>query len=366
MRQGKRNGKRLCTLAAALVLGIHASAVAQAPELLEPVGVMLDTVEAYVGEVSRIDVYNGSVVPHMEELYFAVEGVVEQMHVIVGQEVKAGDVLIVLNQEAEMERAEAIREEMEELQKNGEYEEQLWEIDLKIIDTEIRALNAMTPHDETAVELKKLEREEMQLNMTLEKSLRSLQLKRLQTELEELEEEMARNTMTAPFDGCVVYASALQRGDYVSAYTPLLYLADESRLSVKSEYISSTYLIACRDLYAHIGDKRYEITPLPIDDEEYIAQVLAGEELSTYFEVEADEGELHAGEFAAVCLMTQRVENALIVPTNAVFTDASGKYLYVIEDGVRVRRDVKIGVTTDWETQILDGLEEGAVVYVKD
>ena len=366
MRQEKWIRQRVCALTAALALCVYVPAMAEAPELLEPVGVMMDTVEAYVGDVSRINVYSGSVVPHIEELYFAVEGVVDEMHVVVGQQVKAGETLIVLNQEAEMERAEAIREEMEELQKNGEYEEALWEIDLKIIDTEIRALNAETPRDEKAVELKKLEREEKQLDMTLQKSLRNMQLQRLETELAELEEEMGRNTLTAPCDGCIVYASELQRGDYVGAYSPLLYLADETRLSVKSEFISSTFLTSCRDLYAHIGDKRYEITPVPADDKEYIAKVLAGEELNTYFEIEAEAGELQAGEFAAICLMAQRAENVLLVPTNALFMDASGKYLYVIEDGVRVRRDVKVGVSTDWETQILEGIEEGAVVYVKD
>ena len=40
--------------------------------------------------------------------------------------------------------------------------------------------------------------------------------------------------------------------------------------------------------------------------------------------------------------------------------------LYIVENGVRVRRDVETGATTAWEVQIKSGLEEGEIVYVKD
>ena len=50
-----------------------------------------------------------------------------------------------------------------------------------------------------------------------------------------------------------------------------------------------------------------------------------------------------------------------------VFYDVYGNpYVYVDEDGARVRRLVKIGKVTAGVTQILEGLEEGEVVYVKD
>jgi len=363
----KRHMQRFCTLTAVLALACTGLAAAQeAPQLLEPAGVMMDTVEAYVGEISRIAVYDAAVVPYVEELFFTVEGEVDEMHVVVGQRVKAGDVLITLNQEAELERMEELQAELEEAHTNGEFEEKLWQVDLKILDAELRALMAQTPHDENAIALKKLEREELQLDMSLERSLRNLQLERLETELEELEEEVQKNMLLAPFDGQIVYVNALQQGSYVGAYTPLLYLADDTRLHVQSPYISGAYLDGCDEMYALVGAERYGLTPAEVDEKEYIAQMLAGETLKSDFSIESPGEELEAGQYAAICLVMQRAEDALIVPSNAVFSDKAGRYLYLIEDGVRVRRDVKVGISTDWETQITEGLEEGDVVYVKD
>ena len=73
-----------------------------------------------------------------------------------------------------------------------------------------------------------------------------------------------------------------------------------------------------------------------------------------------------AGDYAAVCLVSKSVPDALLIPANALFRDSSGKYVYVYEaDGeTRVRRSVETGVTTDWQVQITDGLEEGEIVYV--
>ena len=64
--------------------------------------------------------------------------------------------------------------------------------------------------------------------------------------------------------------------------------------------------------------------------------------------------------------LLKSVPDALLIPANALFRDSSGKYVYVYEaDGeTRVRRSVETGVTTDWQVQITDGLEEGEIVYV--
>lgn len=59
-----------------------------------------DTAVAYVGEISEITVYDGSVAPYVEELYFPIDGQVSEIYVIVGQTVQAGDPLVALDQEA--------------------------------------------------------------------------------------------------------------------------------------------------------------------------------------------------------------------------------------------------------------------------
>ena len=95
------------------------------------------------------------------------------------------------------------------------------------------------------------------------------------------------------------------------------------------------------------------------------SKILSGEAPMLQYSIDNPDETLAAGQFAVVCVESSYVADALIVPTNALFTDTT-RYLYVMEDGVRVRRDVKTGIFTDWYTQITEGLEEGEVVYVKD
>lgn len=356
-------------LGAALAAAFMLCGCAQAedvPQLLEPVGAVMDTVEAWVGELSELAAYDASVVPYVEELSFVQEGTVETVHVVIGQKVSAGDVLITLNREAEQEKIESLRLQIERLQTNAAYEDELAQIDLEILRWELRRLMEASPRDDSAVALKKLDVEAFQLERSYSQKLRLMELQRLEAELSALETEVGKSELYAPFDGRITHMVTLERGSFVSAYTPVIYLADDTRLFVESDFLSASVLGRAYSLQAQIGAEVYDITHVPMDNQEYISKTLAGEKVMTQFEIDAPEGAVSAGQYAAVIMEVQHVEDALMVPSNALFSDAAGRYLYVMENGARVRRSVKTGAVTDWHTQILEGLEEGEVVYVKE
>lgn len=335
------------------------------PQLMEPAGVQLNAIEAFIGDISKIDAYPASVVPYVEEFFFEQEGVIEEMHVIIGQEVKAGDPLITLDTEDEMERVKTLRREIEELKTNTAYGVELAQIDLAILDLQLRQLTKQG--DSTAAALKRLDIEEKKLALELEASLNQLEMKQLTDELERLEKEIEKNTLYAPFDGRVAYMSDEWRhGDYVSAFTPIIYLADDTRLFVESKFISNTTLGAAHTVYAWVGGQRYEITETPVDEKEYLSQVLSGVELVRQFTFDEPTDELEAGQYAAVCVESRYQPDVLLVPTNTLYTADKTRYLYVMEEGVRVRRDVKVGIITDWYTQITEGLQEGELIYVEE
>lgn len=337
----------------------------EVPQLLEPAGVQLNAAAAFMGDISDITTYPAAVVPYVEEFFFEQEGVIEEMHVILGQEVKAGDPLITLDTEAETERMETLRRQLEELETNTAYEQELAGIDLAILDAEWRQLQKQG--DETAIALKQLDIEEKKLELALAADLRALEKEQLISELERLETEIKKNVLCAPFDGRVAYMSNEWRhGDYVSAFTPLIYLADDTQLLVESDYISNTTLGSAHAVYAHIGSKRYAMTATPLDEKKNMAQVLSGVKLVRQFTFDEPSEELEAGQYAVICVESSYRSNVLLVPTNTLYTADRTRYLYVMEDGVRVRREVKVGVTTDWYTQITEGLQEGELVYVKE
>ena len=69
--------------------------------------------------------------------------------------------------------------------------------------------------------------------------------------------------------------------------------------------------------------------------------------------------DLYIGVEANAEIMLFQQDDALIVPTEAVNTDVDGTFVYVIEEGVLVRKDITCGVASDGLQEILDGLSVG-------
>ena len=74
--------------------------------------------------------------------------------------------------------------------------------------------------------------------------------------------------------------------------------------------------------------------------EDYVSMTLSGETVDSQFTIDNPDEYLSAGQYAAVCTEAKRTEDVLLVPTNAVYSDASGYYVYLIEDGERIAQMV--------------------------
>ena len=354
-----------CLCAAMCVLALGSVRAEDVPELQAPAGLKLSSATVKVEDMMTVSVYEGAAVAYMEALDFETDGQIGEVNVVVGQQVKAGDVLMTLDQESEIERRESLQEEIAAKETNLRYDEALAKIDLDILNLELERLGSQLPRDEKAVALKQLEIESFQLNVSMEQELALLELDRLRAELAALEDESAKAQMIAPFDGRVMFVTELYPGTRVGAYSPLLYLADDSRVSLEVEYITETNLARAHGIYALADGERLEVSPQPVDTAEILSKAVSGEELTTKFDVLS--GRVPSpGTYAVVCVESGYVEDALVIPANALFTGMSGRYVYVVENGVRTRRDVKTGVTNVRHVQILEGLEEGEEVYVPD
>lgn len=55
----------------------------------------------------------------------------------------------------------------------------------------------------------------------------------------------------------------------------------------------------------------------------------------------------------------QKAENTVVLPYECILTDAQGDYVYVVENGIVTRKNVKIGISTSTQAQILEGLSAG-------
>ena len=71
----------------------------------------------------------------------------------------------------------------------------------------------------------------------------------------------------------------------------------------------------------------------------------------------ADES-IYLGIEAKVVIYAQKSENVLLVPVETVNADKSGDFVYVVEDGIVVRKDVVTGVSSDSYIEVVSGLTE--------
>ncbi|MDD4797030.1 MAG: RND transporter, partial [Eubacteriales bacterium] len=56
--------------------------------------------------------------------------------------------------------------------------------------------------------------------------------------------------------------------------------------------------------------------------------------------------------------------DALVIPRNVILTDGNRRFVQVLEDGVKAERDIKLGLETSTQAEVLEGLSEGELVIV--
>lgn len=72
------------------------------------------------------------------------------------------------------------------------------------------------------------------------------------------------------------------------------------------------------------------------------------------------------GMFAEVTFKTNRKENAVSIPTQAILTDGEAQYVYITEDGVTAKKVVvETGIVGNKDTEIISGLKEGDRLVIK-
>ena len=152
----------------------------------------------------------------------------------------------------------------------------------------------------------------------------------------------------------------------VSANDFVVALSDTDRKQIKSEFVSKRDLTAADDYYVMYKNKHYgvvqqEYDPAGID--ELVEQELVPR---SYFDVKDSNAEFDIGESLELYVISDEQKDALIIPSNALYREGSVCYVYKQEGNTKVKTEVTVGTTTTSMVQIVDGIGEGDVVYVKE
>jgi len=359
------------TLAAMLLLaacGTGKTELQETPELLKPVGVNLDTELVKRGDVINTVAYEGDVIPTTEELYFSVDGSVKKMLAYPGQYVEEGDALIELDQSAVLAQIESLEDQLQELDKSAEFENQIADLNIALREIEVQEARNKQGEGSAAYSLAMVELESAKLSKEQAEEKRELNQKSLESKLAGLRETASEQTLYAPCSGHFYCADTITEGSYVSAGRHVAYVVDPSRVKFMTNNESiPDRVLQSGTCYAWINGQRWEVHYEPLTNEEKITYIMAKKVPPTYFEITNNDGTITAGMNGAVIGISKSVTDVLYIPKNAVFYDAGGYFAYVITGGVnREKRYIETGFSNGILTEIVSGLEEGEEVYVEE
>lgn len=174
----------------------------------------------------------------------------------------------------------------------------------------------------------------------------------------------ARDGIHAEYAGIITECSAVS-GSGVSSGAHLMTL--ESSENVKVAFSASKY-----DLEKLEIGQKVDVTISGIVYEGEIskinrmAEVNASNTPMVGVEVHllAPDDRIILGMDAKLTVYTRKSENTLMIPVEAINADKDGDFLYVVENGVVVKKPIVCGISTDTYTEVLEGITEEDVIVV--
>lgn len=190
-------------------------------------------------------------------------------------------------------------------------------------------------------------------------------------QLKILEKSLADTVVTAPISG-VISAKGVSIANTASPQTTAATILDLSSVTVDVNVSEATVSALSQ------GDK-VSVLISTISKEPIVGKIKSinptVDTSGTYpvkVEISNQNDRIKAGMFAQVTFSEEKVENAIVVPNNAVLYDETGKYVYIVENNVAIKKYVETGVDNGVNIQIVSGIEDSQYVvtvgsnYVSD
>jgi RND family efflux transporter MFP subunit len=329
--------------------------------------------------IQRIVDLSGSLVsPDQVRVSSEVDGIVADVDAELGQEVRAGQVLIQLDTrelQLAVERAEsALRQTEAQLGIDNARpnviptEEEVAAVRTalanredaraKLKQTQELASKGLAPRSDLETNETRLKVAEAAVQSALEsvRSLKaSLQDRRASYEL--AKKKVADASVRAPASGAIA-ERLVQKGEFIRANTQVATIVQLNPLKLQT---------AVQEKYANVIRRnlavQFRVESFP--DDVFVGRVSnispSINQQTRTFPVEIlvanPTGKLKPGFFAQGAILTQKDENVLAVPLEAVSTLAGVSSVFVIEDGVIRQQNVTLGVQEGNFVEILDGLK---------
>jgi multidrug efflux pump subunit AcrA (membrane-fusion protein) len=251
------------------------------------------------------------------------------------------------------------------------------EYDINIIQLEIveliRQAGIAGPgadyHLRASIDSKRIQLERQQLTLAQAMEQQSFEMTEQLNALNNLRALLNDTLIVAPFDGVVTHIVPLSRGQWVSLFTPYIFISDETTVIAEMHNPENDISSNKIALTGILNNTPVRLERIPLSrSEQALMQTVPGDIGPLRFSVVDYPGTLTPGDHIIVQLHIHSRENVLRVPANSVnFERDLGDYVHVFSNGIRSLRQVEVGLRILGHpfVEILSGLEEGELVYVR-
>jgi RND family efflux transporter MFP subunit len=320
-----------------------------APPLIQAPKVTYEEVAVTKGTIEKKITGQGSLVSvSQENLFFKFKGgTLKSINVTLGQTIKKGTVVAELDtddlesrikqqdlsdRQAQLTLEDANDQLAEDIKKEAEGKNSS-SPDLENLTDQVRKSTSQVKRAEFDIEKNNL-------------AMQSLQL------------EKQKSIVTSTLDGEVIFVDTINAGDYASAFKTLVTIADPSNLQLQ-------YTGDNMDAF-DIGKK----VSLKYNDKDYVGTVVmnpgsmpigTNKDAKKYVQIKVDNlpKDVELGGSMDISITTAKKDNIIVVSKNLIHTTEGRSYVEMLDKGLKVERNVELGLQTPTEAEIIKGLNEG-------
>ena len=187
------------------------------------------------------------------------------------------------------------------------------------------------------------------------------ELKSAQAETQLISAHLEKATIRAPFSG-TIGLRYISEGTYITPTAPIATLVNTDQLkitfSVPEKYASNINLDNEIGFTTSGSQTKHKAKIYAVDPQIDITT----RTLKMRAITENKDGKLYPGMFASVLLPLETVEDAILVPSEALIPIHNGKVIFVSEEGKAKQIEVETGSRTENSVRILSGVKAGDTV----
>jgi RND family efflux transporter MFP subunit len=184
-------------------------------------------------------------------------------------------------------------------------------------------------------------------------------------ELERLESNLNDARIIAPFDGKITKVNG-KPGDNVTAFNPVISISSPAAMLVQAQIneadmpklaVGQRALITIDAFPGQTLNGTVRDLPSSVVTQQGVVA-----DKNTKIVVDWTRPGAEIGMLSRVQVIVQRKEDVLMVPTNAIRTVGRRRFVEYMDGNVKRSRNIEVGISTDVDTEVVTGLDEGMTI----